>query len=103
LYHQDEKHLGTIKTTNNKEKKMSEMCWDQNPDCMAIAEGDTKRPCPAYEQKIGCWELDWQVLMQKATEEQKKEMGQWMKEKCPKCPVYNKHQNELDQKISSIN
>jgi hypothetical protein len=81
---------------------MSEMCWELNPNCMALAEGDEKRPCPAYEQKIGCWELDWQPLFEKASEEQKEMMGQWMKDNCPNCPVYGKHQDEISAKISLI-
>jgi len=81
---------------------MSTMCWDLNPNCMAKAEGDAKRPCPSYEQKIGCWELDWTPLFQKASEEEKKMMGQWMRENCPKCPVYPYHQAELKAKLNAI-
>ena len=81
---------------------MSEMCWDLNPNCMAKAEGEAKQPCPAFEQKIGCWELDWEPLLQKAPEEQKEMMGTWVQENCPKCPVYATHQDEIDQKIKTI-
>jgi hypothetical protein len=69
---------------------------------MAKAEGEAKQPCPAFEQKIGCWELDWEPLLQKAPEEQKEMMGKWVKENCPKCPVYNVHQEEIDLKIKTI-
>ena len=81
---------------------MNEMCWDLNPNCMARAEGDKKQPCPAYEQKIGCWELNWQPLYEKVSEDQKQMMVQWMKENCPKCPVYDKHQAEIDTKLNAI-
>lgn len=81
---------------------MSEMCWELNPNCMAKAEGDAKRPCPAYEQKIGCWELDWKPLYENIPEEQKKMMEGWMKENCPKCPVYVTHQTEIDAKIAAM-
>jgi len=81
---------------------MGEMCWDLNQNCMAKAEGEAKRPCPAFEQKIGCWELDWKPLLEKAPEEQKEMMGKWMKEKCPKCPVYDKHQDEINAKLNAI-
>ena len=81
---------------------MSEMCWDLNPHCMAKAEGDKKQPCPAYEQKIGCWELDWKAMLERAPKEQKEMMGKWVKENCPKCPVYAKHQVAIDAKISAI-
>ena len=66
------------------------------------AEGDAKRPCPAYEQKIGCWELDWKTMYASLPEDQKKMMGEWMKDNCPKCPVYGNHQSEIDTKISAI-
>jgi len=81
---------------------MSEMCWDLNPNCMAKGEGDAKRPCPNFEQKKSCWELDWKPLIQKISEEQKETMGKWLAENCPKCTVYNTHRNEIDQKIESI-
>ena len=81
---------------------MSEKCWDLNPNCMAKAEGDNKQSCPAYEQKISCWELDWKPLLEKAPEEQKEMMGTWVKENCPKCPVYVKHQEAIDVKIMAI-
>ena len=81
---------------------MSEKCWDLNPNCIAKAEGEAKRPCPAFEQKIGCWELDWKPLLEKAPEEQKEMMGKWMTENCPECPVYDKHQAEVDAKIIAI-
>jgi hypothetical protein len=69
---------------------------------MAKAEGEAKRPCPAYEQKIGCWELDWKPLLEKAPAEQKEMMGKWMRENCPRCPVYSKHQTEIAAKIQAI-
>lgn len=81
---------------------MSEMCWDSNPNCMAKAEGDAKRPCPGFEQKKGCWEFDWKPLIQNSSEEEKKMMEKWMKENCPKCPVYNNHQDAIDAKINAI-
>jgi len=75
--------------SRGRSKKMSEKCYDLNPNCMAKAEGDAKRPCPAYEQKIGCWELDWKPVYVSLPEDQKKMMGEWMKDNCPKCPVNN--------------
>ena len=81
---------------------MSEMCWDVNPNCMAKAEGEAKRPCPGFEQKKGCWEFDWKPLIQQSSEEEKKMMEKWMKENCPKCPVYNNHQDAIDAKINAI-
>ena len=81
---------------------MSEMCWDLNQNCMAKAEGEAKRPCPGFEQKKGCWEFDWKPLIQQSSEEEKEMMEKWMKENCPKCPVYNNHQDAIDAKINAI-
>jgi len=81
---------------------MGEKCWDLNQNCMAKKEGETKRSCPAYEQKIGCWELDWKPLLEKAPEEQREMMGKWVKDNCPRCPVYDKHQAAIDAKINLI-
>jgi hypothetical protein len=85
-----------------KGEKMNRMCWDINPDCMAKAEGDAKRPCPSFQQKISCWDLDWQPLLQKISVEQREAMGKLMKERCPKCPVYSIHRKEIDQKMNSF-
>ncbi len=81
---------------------MAEMCWDVNPNCMAKAEGPEKRPCPAFEQKINCWELDSKPMLEKVSEEQKKMMVTWLEENCPKCPVYGTHQAEVDKKLSEV-
>jgi hypothetical protein len=85
-----------------KETIMSEGCWDLKHDCMAKAEGEAKRPCPAFAQKISCWELDWKPLLQKVSDEQKVMIGKWMKENCPKCPVYDKHQDEISAKLNAL-
>ena len=81
---------------------MSDKCYDLNPNCMAKADGDAKRPCPAYEQKIGCWELDWKPMYVNLPEDQRKQMGQWMQDNCPHCPVYSGHQATIDEKIAAL-
>jgi len=47
-------------------------------------------------------ELDWKTVHASLPEDQKKMMGEWMKDNCPKCPVYGNHQSEIDTKISAI-
>lgn len=81
---------------------MSEKCYDLNQNCMAKAEGALHRPCPAYEQKIGCWELDWKPMYERLPADQRKQMGQWMQDNCPQCPVYGIHQAVIDEKIAAI-
>ena len=81
---------------------MSEKCWDLKPDCMAKAEGEVKRPCPSFEQKKSCWELDWEPHFQKLSEKQKEMMKKELKENCPKCSVYDKHRNEISAKLNAL-
>lgn len=81
---------------------MSKMCWEVKPDCMALKESPQKQSCPAYEQKIGCWDLDVRPLLEQTTKEQQKMMVEYMKEGCPKCPVYTEHQEAIDKKIRLI-
>jgi len=78
---------------------MSEMCWDVNPNCMAKAEGPKKQPCPAFEQKKSCWELDRTPFLKQLSEEQQVMMKKWMEENCPQCAVYKLKQKEIDQQI----
>ena len=78
---------------------MNKMCWDLNPNCMAKAEGPAQRPCPAFEQKINCWELDRAALLQHATVEQKMMLKNYMKENCPKCPVYAFSREKVDKML----
>jgi len=78
---------------------MNEKCWEINPNCMAKAEGPAKRPCPAFEQKINCWELDRVALLKDAKEEQKVMMKNWMQENCPKCPVYTVYRGEINKML----
>ncbi len=78
---------------------MSNKCWDINLNCMAKATGNAYRPCPAFELKKSCWELEWEPFLQKLSAVQKETMGKLMKENCPKCPVYDSHQKKIDQKL----
>lgn len=83
---------------------MNEMCWDLNPNCRAQAEGEAKQPCPigCYEQKKGCWEFNWKPLLKEAPKELIESVTEMIKENCTKCPVYDKHQEEIDETIKSI-
>lgn len=81
---------------------MSEMCWEINQNCMAKKEGAEKQPCPAFEQKKNCFEIDRKPFLTQLSEEQKTMMTNWMKENCPKCAVYTRHQNEVSSMINSL-
>jgi hypothetical protein len=37
---------------------MSGACGDLNQNCRSKAEKASKEPCPSFEQKKSCWELD---------------------------------------------
>lgn len=81
---------------------MGDKCFELNPACMARVEGDAGRPCPAYEQKIGCHELDWKPMYEHLPIEQRHQMVQWMKEHCPRCPAYPIHRVIVDAKITAM-
>ena len=81
---------------------MSEMCWEINPNCMAKKEGAEKQPCPAFEQKKNCFEIDRKPFMKQLSEEQKTMMTNWMKENCPKCVVDSNYHDEVSSMISSF-
>jgi len=81
---------------------MGDKCYDLNPSCMARTEGEGKRPCPAYEGKIGCYELDWKPMYEHLSGEQKEQMVHWMKTNCPKCPAYAIHWVIIDAKIAAM-
>ena len=81
---------------------MGDKCYDINPSCMAKAGDEARQPCPAYEQKMGCFELDWIPMYENLPAEQKGQMVQWMKSHCPACPVYAIHQARIDAKIAAM-
>jgi len=81
---------------------MSGMCWEINPNCMAKKEGAEKRPCPAFEQKKNCFEIDRKPFLIQLSEEQKTKMTNWMKENCPKCPVHDRYPDEVTSLINSF-
>lgn len=81
---------------------MSEMCWEINPNCMAKKEGAEKQPCPAFEQKKNCFEIDRKPFLSQLSEEKKMMMTNWMKENCPKCAVHDKYPAEVTSLINSF-
>jgi len=81
---------------------MSVACWDLNPNCRSKAEKASKEPCPPFEQKKSCWELDWKPFIKPLTYDEKLIIKEWRSENCPKCPVYKDHQVEIDIMIKSI-
>ncbi len=81
---------------------MGDRCFELNPGCMARAEGDARQPCPAYEQQIGCHELDWKPMYENLPAEHRLQMVQWMKTHCPVCPVYPLHRTIIDAKIAAM-
>jgi hypothetical protein len=81
---------------------MSEMCWEINPNCLAKKEGAEKQPCPAFEQKKNCFEIDRKPLLTQLSEEKKVMMIKWMQENCPKCAVYGRHPEKVTSLINSF-
>lgn len=89
-------------------------CWEINPDCvlknwkpqgistyLAIKLGQAPR-CAARVSKKGCWEIDWASEIGGLPKEAKEHCKQRMIEKCPKCPVYIDHKEELKAIIKKV-
>lgn len=68
-------------------KEKGTHCWELNPDCGLG--GKTCRPhCPAYRQKVDCWDLDWEELASHLASKQREFWTSWFRNRCPKCPVF---------------
>jgi hypothetical protein len=81
---------------------MSKACWELNPNCSSKSEEPVKTPCPSFEQKINCWELDWKPFIRPLSEEEKMVIWEWRRDNCPQCPAYKEYQREIDLMIKSI-
>ncbi len=88
-------------------------CWEINPNCLIInwkpgesAFQEIKRgqapSCIAFKLKKGCWEVDWAAEIATLPNEAKEYCKQRMREKCPKCPVYIDHKEELKAIIKKV-
>ena len=83
-------------------ENMGDKCFELNPGCMARAEGDARKPCPAYERQIGCHEMDLKPMYENLTAEQRRQMRRWMQSHCPACPAYPGHRTIIDAKIAAM-
>jgi hypothetical protein len=81
---------------------MSKACWELNPNCSAESREKAKVPCPAFQQKQSCWEIDWKPFMRPLSIEEKMIIWEWRSDNCPECPAYKNHPREIDQMIKSI-
>jgi hypothetical protein len=79
---------------------MSGACGDLNQNCRSKAEKASKEPCPPFEQKKSCWELDWKPFIRPLSEEEKMIIWEWRRDNCPECPAYKNHQVEIDLSLS---
>ena len=88
-------------------------CWEINPNCLItnwkpkksafqeIKSGQAPR-CIAFESKKGCWEVDWPSEIAGLPNEAKAYCQERMRDKCPKCPVYVDHKEELKAIIKKV-
>ncbi len=59
--------------------------------------------CQVYQEQVGCWEYDWGALYRVMPEGEEKEKWQHlMVAHCPTCPVYKKHQDEMNQRLKKL-
>jgi len=81
-------------------------CWEVNPNCEARRLADANIPCcvscAAYEQKKGCWEMDWDAELKETSES---ELGFWKgfyNVGCRVCPVCNHHKDKVEKMVKKI-
>ncbi len=88
-------------------------CWEINPDCLVLTHRSQGSPfqeikrgdapsCLAFKSGKGCWEVDWPSEIATLPKEAKAFCQQRMKERCPKCPVYIDHKEELKAIIKKV-
>jgi len=66
---------------------MGNMCWEQNPKCFVKGLKHGESACPAYNEKKGCWQMDWSFIISSLPDEEKARWKKIMKGDCPSCPV----------------
>ncbi len=74
---------------------MSTMCWELNPKCFVKGQKHGASACPAYNEKKGCWQMDWSFIISSLPDEEKARWKKIMKGACPSCPVFAAHRDEL--------
>jgi len=91
---------------------LGKKCWEINPNCtitnwkppskyQAFKTGAVPR-CLARALKKGCWEVDWVSEIATLPKEAKEYCKLRMREKCPKCPVYVDHKEDLKAIIKKV-
>lgn len=81
---------------------MGSMCWEQNPKCFVKGLKHGESACPAYNEKKGCWQMDWSFIISSLPDEEKARWKKIMKEECPTCPVFAAHKDDLAMMIQII-
>lgn len=81
---------------------MGSMCWEINPGCFVKGQKQGESPCPAYNENKGCWQIDWSFVIASLTDSEKERWKSIMKDKCPSCPVFAAHRDELAMIIRMV-
>ena len=73
-------------------------CWEVNPGC---GSGECTSICPAYNNKTSCWQFDWASAVEGMDDMSKAEIAKLFSG-CPSCPIYQKHEKELNKARSLV-
>jgi hypothetical protein len=79
-------------------KEEEKPCWEVNPGC---GTGECTSICPAYVNKIPCWQFDWKSAMEGMDDMSKAEIIKLV-QNCPTCPVYQKHPEEINKLMKLV-
>lgn len=81
-------------------------CCEINPYCQVrkLDQAELKNHhCPARDQKKGCWEIDWASELRNKPESEKEFWKGFYNVGCRDCPVYEHHQEKIEEMVDSIN
>ncbi len=76
-------------------------CWEMRPNCMMKHQSREKANCPAYRERLGCWEVDWRGIVELLPSGHQE---YWMSflNNCENCVAYKAHPEEMQSRIDAV-
>lgn len=77
-------------------------CWDVNPGCGYGDAAECNDECPAYKSRSTCWQFDWASFAEDLERDSREFWGNFFKEQCGQCTLYEQHRDEMDAVINML-
>ena len=76
-------------------------CWEMRSNCVMKDEPRENASCPAYRDGVGCWEVDWKLIVEMLPASQR---VYWLLflNNCENCVVYKSHSTEMKARIDAV-